>query len=190
MSTKEPNNKRPKIIGLVGMPAAGKDTAADYLRQRYGAVTVGFSDSLRDVLRRFDLPVDRDHLIKLSEALRATFGDDLLARAVAADLASRPASLKVVDGIRRPADLSILEKLNGFVLVSIEAAPEVRYQRLILRNENTDDRHKTYRQFLADQERSTEKSIQEILPKAEILLDNNGDLVALHRQLDKLMRPT
>jgi hypothetical protein len=58
---------------------------------------------------------------------------------------------------------------------------------LIQRGENADDATKTYEQFLADHERSTEKSILEVVPLAKERIDNNGDQEDLHKQLDALV---
>jgi len=176
------------IFGFTGLLASGKGTAAKYLEERYRASQYRFSSVLRDILRRLHLEQTRDHLVKTSECVRATFGDDILARAIAKDAEIDDNLLVVVDGVRRLADITYLKKLPNFILVEISAEPKTRYERLILRGENPDDRGKTYEQFLADHERSTEKSILEVLPLAKEKIDNNGALVEFHKKLDALVK--
>lgn len=175
-----------KIIGLVGAIASGKGTAASYLHEQYRAEVVTFSAALKDCLTRLGLEVNRDNLIKLSEQLRAGFGEDILARVVGYAVTQSTADMVVVDGIRRLADISELQNMPGFVLVEIAADPKTRYERLIARSEKVDDQTKTYEEFLADEERSTEISIREVASKASMTVDNNGDLPHLYEGLSKI----
>ncbi|HYE60206.1 MAG TPA: AAA family ATPase [Candidatus Kapabacteria bacterium] len=181
-----PSNK--VILGFSGLLASGKGTAAKYLEEKHGASTYRFSTMLRDALDRFYLPHTRDNLIKISEILRGTFGEDLMAKTMAGDVEKDPNPLVVVEGIRRMADIEYLKRIPGFVLVEIGADPKIRYDRLIQRSENADDKTKTYEAFLQDHERSTEKSIPEVLTHATEHVDNNGSMEDLHTQLDTLAK--
>jgi dephospho-CoA kinase len=93
-----------------------------------------------------------------------------------------------VDGIRRLSDINHLMKLPNFILIAMEAKPEIRYARLIKRGENADDTTKTYEQFLADHQRSTEISIAEVVVKATEHLNNDGDLKNLQTQIDAIVK--
>ncbi|MCB9798721.1 AAA family ATPase [Candidatus Nomurabacteria bacterium] len=175
------------VIGITGLMSSGKGTAAHYLKEKYGASTYTFSTMLKDVLSRFYLDHTRDALVKTSEFIRGTFGEDIMAKTMAKDVESDPSPLIVVEGIRRNADIEYLKKIPGFQMVEIVADPEIRYQRLIQRTEKADDQSKTYEQFLEDHKRSTEVSILEVAKHADISIDNNGDEQSLQRQLDKLI---
>ncbi|MBI5731841.1 MAG: hypothetical protein HY982_00575 [Candidatus Magasanikbacteria bacterium] len=129
----------------------------------------------------------RNNLVRLSEIMRTTFGEDIMAKTIVRDVKKDAHSLIVVDGIRRPADIVYLEKLPNFVLVEIFAAPQTRYRRLVQRGENADDKNKTYKQFLADNRRSTEISILQVIKKAKEKIDNNGDEKKLQKQLNALV---
>lgn len=176
-----------KILGFTGLLASGKGTASEYLKDKHGARTYRFSSMLRDALDRFHLPHTRDNLVKLSEIMRETYGESLMASTMAKDVENDSAKLIVIDGIRRPADIEFLSKLKDFTLVKIFADPKVRYDRLILRSENQDDQTKTYEQFLEDHKRSTELSILEVEKLADKVVDNNGNFDNLYAQLDALV---
>ncbi len=180
------NNKI--IFGLAGLLASGKGTAAHYLEERYAAGTYRYSTILRDLADRLYLEQSRDNLIRMSETIRHTFGEDALARAIAKDAEKDARPLIVVEGIRRLPDMVHLQKLPNFVLVEIFAEPKIRYERLVKRGENTDDVSKTYEQFLADHERSTERSIPEVVAMATEHIDNNGSFKDLYRNLDALLK--
>lgn len=168
--------------------SSGKDTSANYLVEKYGGKNYSFSTMLGDVLKRYHLDFNRDNLIKISEAMREKFGEDILAKTMAEDVKDEPNQIVSISNIRRLADIKFLTAIPGFVLVSIDATPQNRYERIIKRGEKSDDNTKTYEQFLADQERSTEKTIPEVMALATEKLDNNGTFDELHQQLDQLVK--
>ena len=167
--------------------ASGKDTAAEYLKGKYDAGIYSFSTMLADVLKRFYLDFSRDNLIKISEAMRRTFGEDIMAKTMAKDVENDGHELVVVSNARRPADVEYLSRLPHYVLVEIYADPGVRYERLAARGQKTDDSTKTFGQFMADHERSTELSILEVAKQAAEKINNNGSIEDLHRRLDALV---
>lgn len=166
--------------------ASGKGTAARYLKEKYGASTYRFSDMLSDMLDRFYLEHNRDNFIKLSEMVRDTFGEDMMAKTMARDVAKDPNQIIVVEGVRRLADIEYLKRLEGFVLIEIFADMKTRYERLTKRREKSDDQIKTFAGFQADHQRSTELSIIEVARQATERVNNNGSLEELYRQLENL----
>ncbi len=177
-----------KIIALTGPIASGKDVTKKYLGQKYGAKSVKFSQILRDVLTRITVPLERENLQLLSTVLRQNFGEDLLARNIAEDAKKTDAEIVVLDGVRRLADIEHAQKLEGFVLVKIDASPEVRFERAVIRNENVGDDKKTFEQFLKDHETEADKEVPVVMSLATQSLDNNGSVEDLYRQIDELLK--
>ena len=175
------------IFGFVGQMASGKDTAADYLEEKYNGKNFSFSDMLGDVLKRYHLELNRDNYIKISEAMRENFGDEVLSKTMAEDIKKDDHKIISISNVRRENDVKYLSDLPGFVLVKIEAKSETRYERLTHRGEKSDDNNKTYEQFLEDHKRSTEITIEEIANQATEYIDNNGTFEELHSQLDILV---
>lgn len=175
------------IIGLVGPIASGKETVKQYLIKKYNAEDCKFSTVLRDVLKRISVPVSRENLQKLSTILREAFGEDLLARSIAGEVSKLNAEIIVIDGVRRPTDIKYLKELPNFILLKIDANPKIRYERLILRNENNGDDKKTYEQFLKDHEAEADKLVPQVMAEAKWALDNSGTFEDLYKQIDKLV---
>jgi len=123
----------------------------------------------------------------LSFDLRKRFGSDILARVIAEDVKNDPHNIVVIDGVRRLADISRLTELSNFHLISINASPEIRYERMKLRNENAGDADKTFEEFLEDDRREAELQIPEVMAAASFNLDNNGTLEELYSQIDKIL---
>lgn len=178
---------RKVIIGLVGHIASGKGTAVDYLEQTYGAANYRFSTVLRDLLDRLYLDQTRENIVTMSETIRRSFGNDILTTTLLQDALNDPNPIIILDGIRRVEELPALLARPEFVLVEIVAEPKLRYERLTKRSENIDDQTKTFAQFLADEQRSTEVTIGEVAAQAKLHLDNNGTAEQLHAQLDALI---
>ncbi len=176
-----------KILGFVGSIASGKGTACKYLQEKHGADSVRYSTMLRDMVGRLYLPETRDVLIKMSETVRGTFGDDIMAKVVKQEAESSDAEIVCIDGIRRPKDIEIFREVEGFVLVHIKADIEKRFERLVGRDENQDDTSKTFEQFKKEHERSTEKTIASVAEEADVVIDNNGSFEDLYKELDRLV---
>lgn len=175
------------ILGFAGQMASGKDTAADYIEEKYNGKNYSFSDMLGDVLKRYHLDKNRDNLIKISEAMREYFGEDILAKTMAHDVEKDNHQIISISNVRRQADIKYLQEIPGFVLVKIFADPKIRYERLVGRGDKTDDKTKTYEQFLEDHKRSTEITIEEVANQAQEIIDNNGTLEDLYKQIDTLI---
>ncbi len=78
--------------------------------------------------------------------------------------------------------------MPGFKIIYIDTDIKTRYDRLIQRNEKPDDRTKTYEQFLADEQRPTELSIDEVAREANYVITNNGTLEELYTQIDTIVQ--
>ncbi|MBI5728917.1 MAG: AAA family ATPase [Candidatus Magasanikbacteria bacterium] len=181
-----PNNKI--ILGLVGEMAAGKSTATEYLKKKYGAVSFRFSDALRDVLERLHVENSRPNLQALSTFLRQQYGEDLLSKVMALDVEQSSAPLIITEGIRRPTDTVYLRKFSNFHIMALNAAERTRYERLTKRSENADDKSKTWEQFQADGRAESEQKIKEIAVEADFKIDNSGTVEQLHKQIDTIVK--
>ena len=176
------------ILGLVGSLASGKETTKKYLIEKYQAKDCRFSSILRDILSRVDLPNSRENMQKLSTVLRANFGENLLAKAIAMDAGKLDASVVVIDGVRRFTDIEHLKDLPNFILVKIDADPKIRYKRLKTRNENAGDDKKTFEEFLKDHEAEADKQIPEVMKTAKYFIDNSGSFENLYKQIDEIIK--
>lgn len=175
------------IIGLVGQIASGKDITKKYIIQKYGAESVKFSQILRDILARLDVPASRENISALSLSLRQLFGEDIFAKVITRDVKSFESDIVVVDGVRRMEDIEFLKNLPEFSLVSVDALPEIRYQRMKARNENPGDAEKTFEEFLNQQLLETEMTIAGVMKESQYQLTNNTNLEEFQRDIDNLL---
>ncbi len=177
-----------KIIGLAGEIASGKGTVAEYIKKNYQGSIHRFSIMLRDILDRLYLNQSRENMQKLSTTLRNNYGQDIFSKVISQDVKNDSAEVIAVDGIRRESDIEYLKKIDGFKLVYLEADMKIRYKRLIRRDENSDDRNKTFEQFKKDHQGESELQIKELKSIADEVIDNNGSMEELYQQVDKILK--
>jgi dephospho-CoA kinase len=176
------------IFGFVGDLASGKGTVAKYINEKYNTNTYRFSTMLRDVLNRIYVENSRENLQNLSTFLRENYGQDVMSRVIAKDVLNDPNELVVVEGIRRPTDITYLKELDGFHLIYITADPKIRFERMLKRNENEGDAEKSFAEFLKDEEAEADKMIKELGKTAEIIINNDGDFENLYNQVENIIK--
>ena len=159
------------IIGLTGRNAAGKGTVANLLKERSFEYH-SLSDTLRSELRKRGVEESRDELIKIGNISTS--------------------ANHIVDSIRNPSEADSLNRKypnHEFYLISVDADPEIRFQRLKTRGRIGDS--STWEQFLHQEalEESDDPSKQQLLltmKKADFSLDNSGTIEQLENQIDKI----
>src|SRR3989344_8173343 len=161
------------ILGFVGDLSSGKGTAAKYLKEKYNSNSYRFSTILRDIINRLYLPETRGNLQNISTVLRENFGQDVLSKVIAEDVKNDPNEIVVVEGVRRPTDITYLREIPGFHLIYITAESKLRWERLVKRGENEDDMEKTYEEFLKDEQAEADILIKELGKSAEYTIYNN-----------------
>ncbi|OGH64755.1 MAG: hypothetical protein A2821_01205 [Candidatus Magasanikbacteria bacterium RIFCSPHIGHO2_01_FULL_41_23] len=176
------------ILGLAGEMAAGKSTVTEYLKEKHNAVTFRFSDMLRDILKRIHVEPERANLQSLSTFVRQTYGEDIMSKVIAQDVAASNASIIITEGIRRPSDIVYLRKLESFHMIAINTNERTRFERIIQRHENPDDAQKTWEEFQAEGQQESEQKIKEIAAETDFTIDNNGTKEELFAQIEEIIK--
>ena len=175
------------IIGLTGRNAAGKGTIADLLVKhdfRYHSL----SDTLREELNQQKMDESRDNLILIGNQLRSQGGPGVLADLMIKNLAT--SENHIVDSIRNPYEVKSLRRdypKHKFILISIDAKPKIRFERLLNRGRKGDSN--TWEQFIEQEmleETSDDPNKQQLfntIKEADYNLDNSGNLIDLENNL-------
>ncbi|ODS36747.1 MAG: hypothetical protein A7316_02435 [Candidatus Altiarchaeales archaeon WOR_SM1_86-2] len=174
------------VIGLVGRIGSGKGAVTEHLCSGYGASRHVISDILADVLDRLYLPRNRENLQALGKALRAELGSSVIVDALKKDIEGDNAGIIVVDGIRYVNEVEMLRCFDNNLLVSIDAPPEVRYERCKIRGQKNET-NITFEEFLNSGKQETEKYIGETEKLADYRIDNSGSLKDLHEKVNEIL---
>lgn len=175
------------LIGLTGKNAAGKGEFAAYLRDR-SFYYLSLSDVLREELESKGIPVTRDTLIITGNDLRERFGPDILARLTLKKI--DPNRNYIIDSIRNPAEVEALRNAGNFVLISVEAPQELRFERIRKRARENDPQ--TYEEFCEKEQAENrnlaahKQSIEDCQAMADYTIINDGTLEQLHEKASRL----
>lgn len=177
------------VIGITGLHATGKDTAANYLKTK-GFVHVSLSQIIRAEARRRGIGTSREDLIKFGNELRALRGPGVLAELAIERF--RAADKIVVTSIRSVGEVKHLRKSGRFVLVELTADPEVRLRRLKKRGRK-DERSITVEEMLRREqlENSSDPNamqLHKVIAMADNIIDDNGSKEALYKRLDAFLK--
>lgn len=178
------------IIGLTGSLGAGKSIVSDFLKEK-GFVYLSLSDELREIAKERKIELIRKNLQDLGNWLRENFGVGILAEKVLDKIQNQEYKRAIVDGIRNPAEIKVLRQLKNFFLVSVDASQEIRFQRLISRNRESDP--KTWEEFVEVDDRDkgigeleTGQAVEKCMKQADFVLINPGSLEEIKEKMSKL----
>jgi dephospho-CoA kinase len=120
------------VIGLVGMPGAGKSLAIEALKSRKGAKIVNMGDMVREQVAKAGLSITPENLGKMAEGLRKKRGPDVVAQLTAEKVAevSKDSDLVIIDGLRSMAEVSFFRARWHFPVLAIHSPPGTRHARM------------------------------------------------------------
>lgn len=178
------------IIGITGTLGAGKGTVVEYLVDNKDFNHYSVRDYITQEIKKRNLPVDRDHMVKVANDLRAKHSpsfivDQLYATAVKAGTNS------IIESIRTPGEIESLRSKGHFVLIAVDAGLEARFQRIRLRDSETD--HINFDKFKEDEAKEMNSSdpnkqnLKKCIEVADFTIHNDGSIKDLCKQVDMIL---
>lgn len=182
---------KPRIIGIAGTIASGKDAAADYLTKAYGFKKITLSDYLRaEAVKRGQKPT-RSYLRRLQALLREKYGNDYLINKVIETIMKKDHIRMlnvVIVGLRLPIETKKAKEQLKAKLIFVDAEPFIRYMRQKKRHRKSGFA-KTYEQFLHEEALENAKfDFHKIRKMADFKIDNNGSLHEMYKQIDRIAK--
>ncbi|MCX6774873.1 MAG: AAA family ATPase [DPANN group archaeon] len=177
------------VLGLTGTIGAGKDVVSEHLKKKYNFKEIGMGDLTREELKTTSLPENRENLQALSKERTDKFGQDYWIKKAARRVELMNANFVIMNGLRRPIDITIPKKEfgNKFKLILVDADSEIRFERLKSRNRPGDP--KTLEEF-KKQENAEHKlfDFDTTAKMADFVLKNEAGLEILYAEVDKMMK--
>ena len=129
------------VVGLVGMPGAGKSIVVNVAREiGYGFVVMG--DEVREEAKKRSMEPTPENLGRIMLELRRREGEATIAKRCIPKIENEIRSKVIVDGVR---SLSEVEEFKNhfprFTLIAVHAAPETRFKRLYHRQRSDDPKN-------------------------------------------------
>lgn len=149
------------IFGFCGTIGSGKGTAIELLQKEFDAASFSLSDEIRHECKKRDLGLERTNLIAVGNEMRKIEGNGYWATRTATRAKAMPGWQKriaTIDSIRLPAEVEALVDEFGdkFVLISVDAPVQLRYERIKKRNRAGESKL-TLEQFKASEEKEQSK---------------------------------
>jgi hypothetical protein len=166
------------FVGFAGHIGAGKTTAAEYLRTKYGFQYKRYSQVLQDW---------NASASPAREGLQQ-FGWEVMTGGRQVELNAHlitgldPSQSAAIDGLRHPIDFRSLSDAFGasFRLLFLDATAETRFGRK--------PRFSTYAAFLAADSQPVESQIDSLRPLATAIVPNEESFSSFYYRLDSLLK--
>lgn len=177
------------IIGITGTLGAGKGTIVDYLVEKKNFSHFSVRQYLLRIIRQKGMPENRDSMVSLANDLRQQHGPAFIVEQLFIE-AQASNKNTIIESIRNVGEIEGLRKLGTFYLLAVDADTELRYNRIIARQSETD--HISFDEFIANEKRemqSTDMFTQNIfacMQQADFLLTNNGTYEELFNRIEEI----
>lgn len=178
------------IVGITGTLGAGKGTIVDYLTKNKGFNHFSVRAFLIREIEKCGLPVNRDSMASVANALRERHTPSYITDCLYEE-AKATGKNCVIESIRTPGEIDSLKQKGKFYLFAVDAPPEIRYERVVKRNSETD--RISFDTFLANEAREmtsddpNHQNLHLCIAKADFVFSNEGDISALYRKVESVL---
>ena len=174
------------VIGLTGMPGAGKSVVVKAL-QDAGYSVVAMGDVIREETAKKGLPPTPQNIGKVMLELRALGGENVVAEHCIPKIEEKESSIVLVDGIRSYAEVEVFQKnFARFTLVAVHASPQLRFNRLSVRGRSDDP--KSWELFRERDARELNVGIGKAIALAEYIIINDDSIEVLSDRAKQILR--
>ncbi len=131
------------LIGLVGLPGAGKGTALEAVQHLGPTFIMG--DIVREELVKRGIEITSENLGAMAKQLRQEFGENVVAMKIIEKVKKYETSIKneekkvvFIDGLRSEKEYYYFKQWYPITIIFLECPEQIRYQRLAARGRADD----------------------------------------------------
>ncbi len=179
-----------KIIWITWPQAAGKWEIVNYLVEKKGFAYYSVRGFLTKEIEKRWLPLDRDSMREVANDLRAKHEPSYIVDQLFIE-AKQNWKDAIIESIRAIWEVESLKKNSDFIFLAVNADQKLRYERALARKSESDFvSFEKFQEQEALENNNTDPSKQNILAcikLADYIVNNDGDLENLHKQLNTII---
>ena len=170
-----------KLVGITGMPAAGKNIAAQYAQaHQYPHFSTG--DFVRTEIKKRGLNVDSETSAKISTELRGKDGLGVT-RIVVDEALKQKADVVFLEGVRSWPEIELIRSKAYCTLVAVVAPRKLRLDRIKQRGRGDDSAD----HFENRDQREIDYGVADCIARADAYVLNTGSMDDALRQFDEII---
>ena len=174
-----------KVVGIAGMPGAGKTLAAKIAKQMNFEVVV-MGDVVREEARKRGLTPSPENLGKLMIQMREEEGEAVIAKRCVPKIEEAKSELVVIDGIRSLHEVEEFRRFfPNFIVLAVHASPKTRFERLFKRKRSDDP--KKWATFLERDMRELKVGLGNVIALADYLIVNEGSKAEFEEKVKEFL---
>src|SRR5262245_7084262 len=133
------------LLGITGTDGSGKGTVVNYLVERHGFVHYSARSIWIEKLTEQHLELSRANFRLMGNEMRTVHGNDFVVTHFLKKIAEDKPKHAIIDSLRAIDEAKTL-KARGGLLISVDADPRIRYERVQGRRSDSDK--VSYEEFL------------------------------------------
>jgi len=174
------------VVGVTGMPGAGKGVIREIVR-RMGYPVVVMGDEIREEAKRRNRKPTPENLGRIMLKLREEQGPAAVAKRCITKMKRGEDKVVVVEGIRSPQEVNEFKKhFSNFALIAIQASPKTRFRRLFQRKRSDDPG--SWEIFMERDLREVDVGVELAIAVADHLIVNEGTKAQMKRRTREVLR--
>jgi len=173
------------VVGVAGMPGAGKATVKEmFERLDYPVVVMG--EEIREETRRRGLKPTPENVGMVMLKLREEEGPAVVAKRCVPKIEKAKGKVVIVDGIRSLHEVNEFKRhFPNFTLIAIHASPETRFQRLFQRKRSDDP--EGWETFMERDLRELSVGLGSAIATADFMIINEATKAELGRKVREVL---
>jgi len=174
------------VVGVTGMPGAGKATVREIV-QKMGYSVVVMGDEIREEAKRRKLEPTPENLGMVMLKLREEGGPAVVAKRCLPKMEKAEEKVVIVEGIRSLHEVEEFKRdFPNFTLIAIHASPETRFRRLFQRKRSDDP--KGWETFMERDLRELGVGLGSAIATADHMIVNEGTKAQLKRKTREVLK--